>query len=192
MLAPHDFKVDIREVDYLAGEKLAKTRHEYLDGKVSAMAGSSKRHNRITLNVVRALPIGSSGTQSCEVYSSDMKVRAGKGRAYYYPDVVVSCTHDDADEYYLEHPCMIVEVTSKSTEWKDYNEKLLVYQSIPSLKTYLVIAQDTPYVTHFYREEQGDWWVRTYEDLSEVIILPCPERVELALATIYAGLENGS
>lgn len=189
MLAQNNLKLAISEADYLAGEKAAKTRHEYLDGKVIAMADSSKRHNRITLNVVRALPISASEDQACQVYSSDMKVRAGKGRAYYYPDVVVSCAQDVADDYDLEHPCLIVEVTSKSTEWKDYNEKLLVYQSIASLKGYLVIAQDKPYVTHFYREEQGDWWVRTYEDRSEVITLPCPDGVELALATIYAGLE---
>ncbi|MFZ1389062.1 MAG: Uma2 family endonuclease [Thiolinea sp.] len=189
MLAQNNFKQGISEADYLAGEKNAKTRHEYLDGKVIAMAGSSKRHNRITLNVVRALPISSPDGQVCEIYSSDMKVRAGKGRAYYYPDVVVSCAQDDADDYYLEQPCLIVEVTSKSTEWKDHNEKLLVYQSIASLKTYLVIAQDKPYVTHFYREEQGDWWVRTYEAMNEVISLPCPKGVELALTVIYAGVE---
>jgi Uma2 family endonuclease len=30
--------------DYLAGERDAETRHEYLDGEVYAMSGASRRH----------------------------------------------------------------------------------------------------------------------------------------------------
>ncbi|HNJ87782.1 MAG TPA: Uma2 family endonuclease, partial [Agitococcus sp.] len=41
----------ISEADYLAGEKIAETKHEYIDGEVFAMAGASASHNRISLNV---------------------------------------------------------------------------------------------------------------------------------------------
>ena len=30
--------------DYLAGERDAETRHEYIDGEVYAMSGASRRH----------------------------------------------------------------------------------------------------------------------------------------------------
>jgi Uma2 family endonuclease len=43
----------ISEVEYLAGEKLAETKHEYIDGEVFAMAGASASHNRLSLNVAR-------------------------------------------------------------------------------------------------------------------------------------------
>jgi len=55
----------INEQDYLDGEKLADSRHEYVKGKVYAMAGSSKRHNRIALNLVMALNTNA----PCEVYT---------------------------------------------------------------------------------------------------------------------------
>ena len=56
MLAP---KTDglISEADYLAGEKLADVRHEYVNGRVYAMAGTSRRHNRIAMNIIRHLPL---------------------------------------------------------------------------------------------------------------------------------------
>ncbi|HQV23516.1 MAG TPA: Uma2 family endonuclease, partial [Agitococcus sp.] len=43
----------ITEAEYLAGEKLAETKHEYIDGEVFAMAGASASHNRLSLNVAR-------------------------------------------------------------------------------------------------------------------------------------------
>jgi Uma2 family endonuclease len=39
--AIHD---NITEQDYLDGEKNSTIKHEYIDGKIYAMAGSSKRH----------------------------------------------------------------------------------------------------------------------------------------------------
>lgn len=178
----------ITEAEYLEGEKSAKERHEYLDGKVYLMAGASKRHNRITLNVVRSLPQQNRDGAPCDIYSADVKVRVKQGRAYYYPDVLVSCTPDNTDEYYLEAPCLIVEVTSKSTEWKDYNEKLVAYQSISTLQHYLVVAQEKVSVTHFYREPDGSWWVNTSESLEDVISLSCPE-TNLTVQAIYQGVD---
>lgn len=180
----------ISEQDYLEGEKVSKDRYEYVDGQVFMMAGATKRHNEIALNLAFLLRAGVKGTP-CRVFSSDVKVRIGRRKSYYYPDVVVGCAaDDDADEYYLEKPCLVVEVLSKSTEWKDYNEKLLTYQAIESLKAYVVVSQTKPYVSVFYRDEDGQWWVDTYEDLGQSIKLPCPE-VELTLADIYEAISFG-
>lgn len=178
----------VTEQAYLEGEKRAKERHEYMDGKLYAMAGTSRRHNRIALNIVRHLPLSNRDGCPCDIHSSDVKVRAGKRKAFYYPDVIVGCAPDDTDAYYLEKPCLLVEVTSKSTEWKDYNEKLVAYQTLETLQAYLVLSQDKPYATLFYREEDGGWWVKTYEGLDQVIPLPCPE-TSLTLADIYAGVD---
>ena len=47
----------ISEAEYLAGEKIAEIKHEYIDGDVFAMAGASASHNRISLNVARKFGI---------------------------------------------------------------------------------------------------------------------------------------
>lgn len=41
--------------DYLEGEKESPIRHEYVDGHVFAMAGSSDRHNRVAINLTSRL-----------------------------------------------------------------------------------------------------------------------------------------
>ena len=41
--------------DYLEGEKISEIRHEFLDGEVYAMSGVSKRHNRISRNLLERL-----------------------------------------------------------------------------------------------------------------------------------------
>jgi Uma2 family endonuclease len=179
----------ITEQEYLEGEKLAKERHEYVDGKVYAMAGTSRRHNRIAVNIVRKLPLANHKGQLCEINSSDVKVRVGKRKTYYYPDVVVGCDADDTNPYYLEKPCLIVEVTSKSTEWKDRHEKAVVYQSLESLQAYMVVSQEKPHVTLYYREEDdGSWWVTALESMDQTITLKCPETT-LTLADIYDGID---
>ena len=174
----------IDEDEYLEGEKIADIRHEYVNGQVYAMAGSSKRHNRIALNLVIAINAKISGT-SCEVYSSDIKVHIEQRNSYYYPDVMVGCNEsDNADEYYLEKPCLIIEVLSPSTEKKDATEKLLAYQEIESLQAYLMIEQDSYHVSLIYRQEGNHWWIKNYTELDDMISLPCPE-MELSVADIY-------
>ncbi len=185
---PPDNTAYLSEADYLAGEKLAEIRHEYVNGQTYAMAGSSRRHNRITVNITALLNPLTRGT-ACEVYSSDVKVRASKRKSFYYPDVVLTCSPDNADAYYVEQPCLIVEVTSKSTDWKDRSEKLLAYQALDSLQAYLIVAQDKPHVTFYYRQaDDGAWWVAAFEALEQTITLPCLD-TPLALADIYASVD---
>ncbi len=176
------------EAEYLEGEKLAEVRHEYVDGVVYAMAGTSRRHNRIAVNFARKLSLTDRQSNPCEIYLSDVKVRAQRAKSYYYPDVIVGCQRDEADEYYLEKPCLIVEVTSKSTEWKDYAEKLIAYQKLAALQVYLIVAQDQPLVTMYYRDEETGWEVARFDDLEQVLILPCPDST-LSLADIYEGVD---
>ena len=99
------------EDEYLAGEKTAETRHEYVNGHVYAMAGASKTHNRIARNFITSLS-EAADQSGCEIYFSDIKVRAEKYKSYYYPDIVLSCEDDNENDYYLSNPCLIVEVAS--------------------------------------------------------------------------------
>ena len=176
----------ISEPDYLKGEKLAAERHEYVDGQTYLMAGSSKRHNRIAGNCYRAFMLA--GDNRCEAFIGDIKVRVKGSKAYYYPDVVVGCAEDESDEYYLEKPCLIVEVSSDSTIRKDYLEKSLAYQSLTSLQAYLIVAQDKPQVDMLVRTTEGGWALQQFERLEDEITLPCPV-MTLSLDTIYAGTD---
>ena len=132
---------DISEQNYLEGEKLSEIKHEYVDGEVYAMAGASKNHQRLIARLVQKIANHLDNTP-CEVFSSDIKVRADNGKKYFYPDVLVVCSDDNTDDYYTESPRIIVEVLSKSTRKWDNRLKRHVYQAMPSLEEYVLIEQD--------------------------------------------------
>lgn len=145
----------ISPTDYLEGEKVAKLRHEYVDGAVYAMSGSSKAHNLIAGNLVALLHGHLRGTL-CRVFSSDVKVHSAWDwrERYYYPDVVVGCEAGDIDPYVVEQPKLIVEVLSASTERNDRADKFQAYRRLPNLEEYVLVAQDTMRV-EVYRRETG-------------------------------------
>jgi Uma2 family endonuclease len=129
----------ISKQDYLAGELLSDIKHEYIDGRVFAMAGVSKNHDRITINIARQFGNHLENTP-CDVFSSDVKVKAAGN--FFYPDVMVVCDDQTEHEYYSESPVIIVEVLSKTTRRTDQTVKRLAYQNLPSLREYVLIEQD--------------------------------------------------
>lgn len=176
----------ISEADYLNGEKYSEIRHEYVAGYVFAMTGTSRTHNRIALNLAMALSTQITDI-TCEVYISDIKVRIAHRQTYYYPDILVGCQFDDDDNYYLEKPCLIVEVLSPSTERTDRREKLLAYQSIPSLKAYVLVAQETYQIEVYTPIDNQKWKQAIYTDLTENVFLPCINN-EISVQAVYAGI----
>lgn len=167
--------------EYLRVEESADVRHEYVGGGMHALAGASKRHNRIALNVGRALDeAAASGT--CRVYVSDVKLKAADD-VYYYPDVMVACGPEGADPFVEDAPCVLVEVTSPTTEAIDRREKLLVYRRIETLRAYLIVDQATRRVDLHQLDGDGAW---RHERIGGggAVDIPCPA-IELRLETIY-------
>jgi Uma2 family endonuclease len=162
--------------EYLEGEKTSPVRHEYIAGQVYALAGANRAHNRIALNLATCLS-AHVGDGECGVFISDLKVRIEARDAFYYPDVVVSCDPDDSEDYFLTRPCLIVEVTSPSTEAIDRREKLLAYQKLESLREYVLIAQDEVKAQVYRRDDRGKWWVQTLIETDELRL----ESVELTM-----------
>ncbi len=169
--------------DYLEQEKHAKTKHEYLQGYVYAMAGASKKHNQIVINILAKLldPARSNG---CTVYVSNMKLRVSKD-IFYYPDLMVVCKNSNHD-YYEEAPCFVLEVLSKSTLEVDKREKLIAYQNLPSLQAYLLVDSTKREIIGYYRIN-NDWQERIWLQGKGEISIPCPE-LTIDLEEVYQGL----
>lgn len=126
--------------DYLQNEEASDSKHEYIEGRVYAMAGASKNHQRIISNLVRLLSTHLKNTP-CDTFASDIKVKVSDF-AFFYPDVIVACEPETANDYYTEQPLIIVEVLSKSTRRIDETTKRRLYQTLPSLQEYVLIEQD--------------------------------------------------
>ncbi|MDD2893205.1 MAG: Uma2 family endonuclease [Halothiobacillaceae bacterium] len=171
--------------DYLEGEKSSELRHEFIDGQVYAMGGASRAHGLIANALAFALT-PAARRKGCQLFTSDMKVRLDfSGRqVFYYPDVVLSCDPSDRDPFFSTRPCLIIEVLSAFTARVDRREKLLAYQTLPSLLEYVLVAQDRPLV-EVYRRSTA--W------LAEVVTqgefrLECLD-MSVALKEVYTDVE---
>jgi Uma2 family endonuclease len=147
----------ISSEEYLEGEKTSLVKHEYIDGQVYAMAGTSDSHAIIIANLIAMLRPHLRGS-GCLVMPQDMKVKISKQKKYYYPDLLVTCDDRDRDNrYFKEHPKLIIEVLSDSTEGFDRGKKFEDYRSLPSLEEYVLIRQDRPQIEVFRRNDAGRW-----------------------------------
>jgi Uma2 family endonuclease len=170
--------------EYLALEADSQVRHEYIDGYAYAMAGGSKAHNLISLNI--AVELRAQLTAPCQTFMADMKVMARENARYYYPDVVVSC--DDSNDLNgdrIELPVLIVEVLSESTESFDRGDKFHDYSRLPSLQAYLLVSSRSYVVDCFQRTTNSQWLVCTHVGLQSIIQIECLN-LTLSLADIYA------
>ena len=68
-----------------------------------------------------------------------------------YPDVVAVCPRPESKATFTREPLIVVEVLSASTFKHDLSQKRRAYQSIPSLKAYLIVDQDDRGITLFLR-----------------------------------------
>lgn len=153
----------LSEQDYLRGELSNEIRHEYVDGEVYAMAGAGEAHNLIAGNVFARLREFVRGGP-CRVFISDMKLHVKTWKAYYYPDVMVTCDPTDNQSHFKERPSLVVEVLSPSTESTDRREKMLAYRTLSSLREYVLIAADKRQVEIYRRDEQDEWQLAVTSD----------------------------
>jgi Uma2 family endonuclease len=164
---------------YLEMERKSEERHEFFGGEVFAMSGTTLRHNTILLNTAYGLRTSLKG-KPCSVFTESVRVQMKKFNHYAYPDIVVACGKAllEADADMLSDATVIVEVLSPSTESYDRGLKFQHYQSLDSLKEYVLVSQDQRTVEVYRRESQTEWH---YSRLTE------PEQV-LPLASIACSL----
>lgn len=147
---------------YLKLEETSPVKHEYIDGKIYAMAGATDAHVTLTGNLFAALLSHLRGS-GCRVYFSDMKVQIDAVSRYYYPDVMVTCDDKDKDEpTFKRSPTLIVEVLSKSTAGFDRGDKFADYQTLDSLQEYVLINTHRQRVECFRRNQKGLWVLQSY------------------------------
>ena len=112
--------------EYLAWERKAPFKNEYLSGQILAMSGASRAHNLITGNIFNGL-YNQLVNRDCEVYTGEMRVKARPITSYFYPDVAVVCDEprfeDDVFDTLL-NPTIVVEVLSRSTAAYDQGREI--------------------------------------------------------------------
>ncbi len=165
--------------EYYELEEREEYKSEYYKGEIFAMAGGSRNHSRMQVNLFRNLSL----PKDCEVYSSDLKVWIEQAQHATYPDASIVCGevefyNDRTDT--ITNPIVIFEILSKSTEAYDRGKKFDSYRLLPSLREYVLINQNEMHVEHFYKSEKGQWVFRDYRDEESLNLLSIDSKVAIA------------
>lgn len=120
-------------------------------------AGGTHEHNAL---VARILAILGHCAEECMSCSSDQRywIEAfGRARLC---DASVVCGKPlapDHDRHAITNPVLAVEVLSPSSEGTDEGEKRIDFQSLSSLRAYVLVAQSARRVQVYRRNEHGRW-----------------------------------
>ena len=174
--------------EYFELEKNSETRHEFYYGKLIEMPGESKTANKIANNILAEWrkPLLNQGF---ECYTHDVKAEIRLNKLYRYPDLVVTPESDNADDYIVKAPVIMVEVASEKSWRTDTGAKRREYANLPTLKYYLIVSQEEPFVELCIRKE-SDWTFVHFEDLNETIEL-ANFNLKITLSDIYHRVKFG-
>jgi Uma2 family endonuclease len=171
---------------YLQLERSGDTKHEYFDGQIFALAGSSENHNLIAAHILGIL-YAQVRKRPCKVYPSDMRVKIAKTKLYTYPDISIACgtsAFDDIDSDTLLNPTVIFEILSPSTEKYDRGKKFEHYRTIATLQEYILVSQNSHLVEQYTRQTDNAWLLTIHDTLESRVDLQSVH-CALLLADIY-------
>ncbi|WP_353571828.1 Uma2 family endonuclease [Candidatus Albibeggiatoa sp. nov. BB20] len=155
--------------EYLDLERLSKTKHEFINSEIFAMAGASEAHNLIVMNIGASLH-SQAKKRPYRVYPSDLRVQVLDG--YVYPDVTIVCGKPEfVGKDNLTNPNLIIEVSSPATEDYDFGGKFARYRQLESLQDYIIVSQDKIMVTHYTRQDAKHWLLTELTDAQATISL---------------------
>lgn len=186
MSAAHSLKHTPRE--YYRRERAAPAKSEFIHGEIIAMAGGTSRHSLIKTNLIGELRRLLKG-RPCAPYDSDQRLRVKDTGLRTYPDAAVYCDpleydpEDDQAET-ATNPTVLFEVLSDSTEGYDRGAKAAHYRRIESLRAYVLISQNMPFIEMQHLVPGQGWQVVEASGLDAALRIPCL-KLELSLAEIY-------
>ncbi|MFN8395374.1 MAG: Uma2 family endonuclease [Bacteroidia bacterium] len=180
--------VRFTEEEYFAYTDGIEGRAEYYDGVIVDLAGGSLEHANIAAQIGAELVMATRG-KGCRVYTAD--VRIATSNSYLHPDAAVICGNPDISDLrpgIARNPILLVEVLSESTADRDRGIKWMHYQTLESLREYVLIEQHIPQVFVLTKSSLGEWVLRTYIGMDAVIHLHSLN-IDIPMTGIYHGVE---
>jgi Uma2 family endonuclease len=186
MIATTENTPHLSPEEYFAWEEQQLEKHEYINGQVYAMTGGSVNHSRIAIRFTTMFDTHLDPS-SCITGNSDLKVNILGTTNYTYPDASVTCDEQDkANTQYISHPCLIVEVLSKSTEAYDRGGKFRMYQNNPALIDYLLVSSTTIEIDLYHKNDAGDWLIINYKPGDTIELKSI--KLKFPIEQVYRGL----
>ena len=185
--AARPMPMSLDDFDELLADAPEDERWELISGRVvRMMVGARWEHNRIVNNLSEGLnrrlrDLGS----PCRTLTETFRVKDEVSPSSLLPDILVYCRRPPAGATFLSDATIVVEVMSKGTARRNREDKWAVYQTLPSLRHYVLVTRDSPHVETIDRVD-GEWSAfRIADGLAACLALP-GLGLEVPLAEIYA------
>ena len=162
------------------------TRYEFDGFQPVAMTGCSPNHNRMTLNIHRALYARLKGS-GCEPLGPDTGV-ATVGGAVRYPDALVTCGTFPGTALVVPGVVVVFEVLSPTSGRTDRIDKLREYRAVPSIRRYVILEYASIGLAVFERAGGASDWTATALTAGDILRMP-EIGIEVPVAELYEGVD---
>ncbi|MES2642740.1 MAG: Uma2 family endonuclease [Myxococcota bacterium] len=174
--------------EYLAFEGVSAEKHEFINGEPHAMSEGTPVHARLQVRLGGRLDAALEGRR-CASYGPDLRIYFAELDEGAYADASVLCgplVPAPGDPNAATNPTVICEVLSPSTEAYDRGRKFEKYRALPTVKEYVLVAQDRALVEVFRRDADSTWTLRTYGPGARVELASID--VHIAVDDLYRGV----
>ena len=180
--------------EFLAWDAPPGQRWQLVDGVPTAMAPASRTHNTVQGELGRLIGnhLLEQGRPCMVIPTPGVVPRARSDDNFRVPDLAVTCSEYQTEEYNLDEPVLLVEVLSPSNQAETWTN-IWSYLTIPSLREVLVLRSTSIGAQLLRRGADGSWPNRSTVVTDGVLVLESIGfRVELA--ALYRGtrLAGGS
>jgi Uma2 family endonuclease len=182
-------RLKMSEMEYLerelSNEDDSADRYEFLDGFIRNMGYATAVHELLIGNFIYFLN-HFYRKLDFKIYGSNRLLYVEEGNRYFYPDLQM-VEGEPIYRIYKQtmkatlNPVLLVEVISDTSDEFDHVEKWNYYQTIPTLKQYVMVSQKEMKVES-YRRVSDEWlYVSVHGEKASIKVLDC----EIALVDLY-------
>jgi Uma2 family endonuclease len=169
---------------YLEFERNSEERYEYVNGELVEVEVAKRLHELLVATITAILFPKLRGTE-WNVYSSNLKIDIDAFGNYRFADVsVIRGESSFVEEDITNDATVLFEVLSKSTMNIDKGEKFEEYQTLESLKEYVLVSTEKVQVEIYRRNNRTEWTYQVLQNKADIVQLKSIG-VEMSVAEIY-------
>ena len=144
--------------EFLAWDAPGETRWQLMDGVPAAMAPTSRTHGSLQLELGSLIRnhLANTGSPCVAVAAPGIVPRVLASENFRIPDLAVTCTRYETEEYDVSNPVLIAEVLSPSNR-ADTWRNVWVFTTIPSLQEILILSSTAVRAELLRRDIEGNW-----------------------------------
>ena len=172
--------------EFLAWDDGTDARYELIQGRPVAMAPPVRRHALLSARLIGRLAAALNGRQGCNVFTEAGIRSTASRRTFFVADIAVSCADTPDSSQGLDHPILIVEVLSPSTEATDRRRKLHDYRLLPTVQE-IVLIDPAEMFCEVHRRVADIWRTDLLRGAEARLVLESVG-LDLPLGELYAGI----